>query len=289
MKQFKVVISIFALFVLYSCATTEKEISPVVEENVKNESKMVEVQTEETFYYVTKEETFYGDGQIDTITTYIYDENYMLKNRVQINEQEEVLESTVNTIKDSKIVRSDNYGFGNTLNSYTTYEYDSNGNVITETLYDDEDVVQSINVYEYNNGILSNWITKGPNGGNLAITSYEYKNDLNSKILIKDAGSVVDGIIEKNYVDGIISEEKVLDSKGKIESSIQYLYKDELLVEKVYFDSKGKKTRSESYEYNEGYPVPGKINLLYKSGALESYTVYEYESNTVITKMMVEE
>lgn len=292
MKLFKGLISIFLLLTIVSCATTEKESESMVPEEMGQETdnkKMVEEKTEETIYFVTKEEVFYGDGQIDTLTTYTYNDDFDLISRIETNEQGEVLESFFNTIKDGKLVRRDNFGFGNVLNNYFIYEYDMNS-VISETMYDDEDKIQTINNYEYENNNLAVWRTLGPNGGTLAITEYEYdKYGNNTSVNIKDALGSIDGVIEKTYNDHLLVEEKILDANGELEKSTQYIYDGDILVEKVYFDKRGKKKRSESYEFELNKPVPSRVNLLYNSGDIDIYTLYEYDSEVITKTVLVEE
>lgn len=297
MKFIKGLLLTLSLFVFFSCATTEKGTDsepmeteqPVTAED-KTEKKMVEVEVENRVYFPTKEMVFYGDGQIDTITTYTYNENFDLLSKIQTNEQGEVLESHITTFQKGLLVRENNFGFGNLLNSYTVFEYNSDGNVIKDTLFDKEDKIQSISDYEYLAKNMVSWRTLGPTGGVLAITTYVYDDIGNNiKIEMRDAGSSIDGVIEKSYQDNKISEEKIMDSKGNIEKSATYVYEGENLIEKIYFDNKDKKKRSESYEYTNSLPVPSKINQHYKSGALEAYTNVEYSFKIVKSIIWVEE
>lgn len=295
MKLIKEFMFMLSLLAIVSCATTEKAVDSIVVEEPSGEvsspeKNMVEVEVEETFYYVTREEAFYGDGQIDTITIYKYNNDFELVSYAQSNEQGEILESYINQIKDGRVIRKDNYGFGNVLNTYIIYTYNSDGRIETETLYDREDEVQSINGYEYEDSYVVTWRTMGPGNGVLAITSYLYDDSHNIvKIQMKDALGHIDGIIEKDYSDNFLSEERILDSKGKIENSTKYIYEGEILVEKVYFDKKNKKKRSEIYEYSESKSVPDKITLLYGSGSLEAYTMVEYDTKVVKSTILVEE
>lgn len=292
MKSLKGIMSIFLLLTIFSCVTTENNTDKMDlgdSEQTSADKGMVEKEIEEIVYFVAKEQAFYGDGQIDTIATYTYNDNFDLVSRILTNEQSEVLESFFDTVKDGKVVRRDNFGFGNVLNNYFIYEYDMD-TLIYETMYDKEDKIQSINKYEYTNNLLSSWSTLDPNGGTLAITEYEYdKNQNNTIVKIKDALGAVDGIIEKSYKNNLITEELVKDSKGSLEKSTQYVYDGEVLVEKVFFDKRGKKKRSETYEFDSSLPVPDRMNILYTSGDLEAYTLYEYESKVVTSTVLVEE
>lgn len=289
MKLIKGLMIVLSLFVIVSCTTTEQGISSGKDE-VSSGKKMIEVEVEKVFYFVTKEDAFYGDGQVDTITHYTYDKDFNVLSYVQKNEQEEVLESFYNKLESGLIVRRDNYGFGNVLNNYTIFSYNADGKIETDTMYDKEEKVQSKNEYEYEDGNMVLWRTLGPNGGSLAITAYEYDSSHNNiKIEMKDATGVVDGVIEKLYKDNQLVEEKVLNSKGKVEKSTQYIYEDEVLVEKVYLDKRGKKRRSETFEFADSVPVPNKINILYASGAVDAYTTFEYDSKILKSTIWVEE
>ncbi len=300
MKSIKWFLSVLSMFLIFSCTTTSdtnKE-SIVVEETKEEvvepakvvEKKMVEKEIEEIIYFVTKEESFYGDGQIDTKTTYIYNDNFVLMNKIITNEQGEVLESSANKIVNNNISRTDNYGYGNILNTYTTFEYDSQNRVVKETMFDKENKIQSVNEYIYKDGLLTTWNTLGANGGVLAITEYVYdKNGNNTEINMKNSGNVLDGKIVKIYADNAIKSEEIRDSKGKIEKSVSYVYEGKMLKEKIFMDEKGNKKRSESYEYSDNKPVPTRINQLYKSGAIEAYSNFEYAEKVIKTKVMVEE
>lgn len=295
MKPIKGFMIILSLFAIVSCTTTENTAASAVEEEVivedtSSEKKMVEVEVEEIFYFVTREEAFYGDGQVDTITDYTYNEDFNVLSYIQSNEQKEVLESLYNTIESGKVVRRDNYGFGNILNTYIIFTYNSDGMIESDSLFNREEKIQSINEYEYKDGNIVLWRTLGPNGGALAITAYEYDSENNNtKVEMKDATGVIDGVIEKVYQDSLLIEEKVFDSKGKIEKSTQYVYENETLVEVAYFDKRGKKKRSETFDFEDSLPVPNKINLLYSSGALEAYRVLTYDSKVVKSTIWVEE
>lgn len=300
MKLLKGCIVVSIMLLLFSCATTEDSTSVVEKieapeesnktEEKTSEKKMIEVEIEEIEYFIVKNSAFYGDGQIDTITNYTYDDNYTLLKRIQINEQEEVLETSINEIVNGRITKQLGYGFANALNMYIEYKYDSEGNIIEETLFDKEEKVQSISQYEFENNKVVLWKTLSSTGGTLAITTYEYDSDGNNiKINMKDSGGSIDGVISKMYTDGVVVKEEVLDSKGTTEKVTEFLYDNGKLKEKIFYDEKGKKKRSEVYEYTEGQPVPSRINYLYKSGGLESYSEIEYLSKTTIRKVMVEE
>ncbi len=297
MKIMKGLISILLPLLLFACATTEKTVTDESmvsgeEKTIEDSSdkKLVEVEVETIEYFITKETSYYGDGQIDTITKYTYNDDFVLLTKVQVNEQDEILESYINEIKNGVVVKQGSYGFGNILNTYTVYVYDNDGKFIEESLFDNEDKLQSTSLYEYTGENVTTWKTLGSNGGTLALTTYEYdKNGNNTKVEMKNASGVVDGIIEKTYSKNLLVEEKILDSKGKVEKSASYIYENDQLVEKIYMDSKNKIKRSESYDFDNSLPVPDKINLHYKSGALEAYTLVEYEMKTTIQTMWVEE
>jgi len=296
MRLLKGFFYLLSVLVIFSCATTKDQTTPV-KENVSttndadtNEKKMIEKEVVETFYYVTKEDSFYGDGQIDSSTTYTYNTTFDLLKKVQTNEQGEVLESNVNSYENGLLVKQSNYGFANALNTYYLNEYDADGLKIRDILFDKADKIQSINEYEYDNGLVVIWRTLGPSEGPLALTTYEYNNNGDvTSVSIKDAGGAIDGVIEKYYTDGLLSEEKLLDNKGRVEKSTTYSYTDGKLLEKIFFDSKGKKKRSESFEYKDNMPVPSKIIYHYKSGAIEAYKLMEYDSKVITTTILVEE
>lgn len=297
MKLIKGIVPVLLLFVMFSCATTEPttvdskdESKETTVEGKDSGPTLVEKEITETEYFVTKSQDFYGDGQIDTVTSFTFNENFDLVSRIQTNEQEEVLESFKNSIENGLVLKQESYGFGNVLNTFTEYVYNDNGELISETLFDKESEVQSVSEYEYKTGNLTLWKTLGASGGVLAITEYVYDGENNNTLVnMKTSGGEIDGVIEKEYENGILMIERVLDSKGKVEKSTEYVYDNELLVEKVYFDAKGKKKRSETYEYDASVPRPSRINYNYKSGALEAYTLLEYDTKTVTKTIWVEE
>ena len=124
MKSLKGIMSIFLLLTIFSCVTTENNTEKMGlgdSEQASADKGMVEKEIEEIVYFIAKEKAFYGDGQIDTIATYTYNDNFDLVSRILTNEQGEVLESFFDTVEDGKIVRRDNLGFGNVLNNYLVY------------------------------------------------------------------------------------------------------------------------------------------------------------------------
>lgn len=294
MKLIKGLIIFTAIWVVFSCATTQNssvtEPDATVETEVKSDKNMVEKTVEEKVYYPVKIVNYYGDGQIDTIVDYTYNDNSDLVAMIETNEQGEVLESHRYTHTNGFKTREDSYGFGNVLNSYTLLEYDQNGLVIRETLYDKADKVQSINEFEYSAGNLTVWKTLSGDGGVLAITTYEYdKNGNNTVVKMNNGLGAVDGVIEKSYKKDLIVKEDIKDSKGSVEKSATYSYKNDKLIEKIYLDNKGKVKRGESYEYNESIPLPVKINQNYASGAVEAYSELSYDFKIVEKTILVEE
>lgn len=294
MKLLKGLLSIFILLAVVSCTTTEKKSDSmdrddIISDTSSDKSNLVEKDIEEFIYLVTREESFYGDGQVDTITTYTYNDDYNLVSKVQTNEQGEVLSSYINTYNDGKLLRTNNLGLGNVLNNYSTFEY-SGDLVIKETMYDNEDKIQTVNEYSYDGQNLISWRTLNSDGGVLAITEYEYdKNDNCILVSIKDALGATDGSIKKIYKKNLLVEESTLGSNGKLEKSTKYIYDGVTLIEKVYFDQRGNKKRSETYEFNSSLPVPNRINLLYNSGNLESYTLVDYDEKVITRTILVEE
>lgn len=281
---------------LFSCASTKEAESPVteeqpVEETVK-EKVLVEKEVEVNLYYPEKETSYYGNGQIDTIKTYTYDDNFNPVKIITSNEQGEPLETVVYKYENGKVVREESYDFNNQLNRYITYTYNGEGMVEEETLFDKEEKVQSINTYEYENGLLATWKTLGPSRGPMAITSYVYNDKgLLSAVEIKDAVGAIDGIIKKVYDRDKLVKEEVLDKSNKAEKSTEYIYDDSKLVEAVIYDAKGKKSRSESYIYAEDSDNLNPVNVKFhfKSGAVESYRDIEYGVRVVTKTILVEE
>lgn len=295
MKLFKLSLSLLVMTLVFSCVTTEVE-EPVVEESVVEEEvvtapekKLVEKEVEEIIYYPELEKFYYGNGQVDFFRTYTYDENENLVRKVDSNEQDEVLETTIYTYENGVLSREDNFDFNNKLNRYIVFEYDVDGNLSKETLFDSEDKVQSINEYEYEGEVLITWKTLGAKGGTMAITSYKYSDGLLSAIEIKDGAGAMDGMISKEYEAGNIVKESVKDSSGNIEKSSEFIYSSGLLAEKVIYNEKGKKLRSESYEYEGDNPYPVLTKYHFKSGAVDSYVEASYGEKITIKTVMVEE
>lgn len=296
MNLLKVATSVLIFVMLFSCASTKEADAPMtedkpIEEPVKDKV-MVEKEIEVNLYYPEKETSYYGNGQIDTIKTYTYDENFNLLKVVISNEQGEPLETVVYRLENGVVIREESYDFNNQLNRYITYIYNSEGIVEEETLFDKEEKVQSINTYEYENGLLTTWKTLGPSRGPMAITSYVYneKSQLTA-VEIKDAVGAIDGLIKKEYNGDKLVKEEVLDKNNKAEKSTEYIYDGSKLVEAVIYDAKGKKSRSESYVYAEDSDNenPSNIKFHFKSGAVESYRDIEYGVRVVTKTILVEE
>lgn len=294
MRLLKVSAAVLFFVMLFSCTTTTekasvKEDEQPTEETIK-EKVLVEKEIEVNLYYPKKEVSYYGNGQIDTIKEYFYDQEYNLVKVVTSNEQGESLDTIIYQYINGFLVREDSYDFNNQLNRYITYSYDDNDKLVEETLYDKEEKIQSINTYEYDDEVLITWKTLGPNKGPMAITSYKY--DGNNKLVaieIKDAAGAIDGIIKKEYQGNNIVKEEVLNNKDIVEKSTDFLYNDNSLIETISYDSKGKKTRSESYIYEGENDKPINIKNHFKSGAVESYVDIEYNSRIVTKTVMVEE
>lgn len=299
MKCMKFLAVALSIVFLYSCATDkqpavvpeagmEEPEKAVPEEPVK-EKVLVEKEIVIRVPYVLKETSYYGDGQMDLITLYEYDDmNNLLERRVE-NDLGEVLETKLYNYNEGVFSRVITYGMDGQITSISVVTLDDEGNVTEEQLFNKKEELQSVNRYVYSEGKKQEWRAFDSLNTLLAITEYIWEGENLVKILIKDPGNNVEASIVKEYdSEGNMVKESTFDDKDKYEKGLELSYTDNQLTEVVYLNNKGAKDRSEVYEY-DGETAPSKKSYLYKSGAVREYSLFEYKIEEVKKIILVEE
>ena len=189
------------------------------------------------------------------------------------------------------------------VNITTTWEYDSKGNIITYTFYDDfgNDIVETHEyTYDDNDNILKDVSTKANDngriltytydkngnklsqtqtdidGGNKAVTTWEYdeKGNILSEQHVGGGLTTTETYSYNN--DGKILSKTYITSLGKNETTTYEYDKDGNCILRTETDSEGM-VETTTYEYEDGK----KISVI--SPDCQSY--YEYDENGNLSKM----
>lgn len=246
-----------------SCSTVEKEaierpeeVLPQEEETAPDvkESKAEEpVSITQTIFLLSKEITRFPDNSVDTKIVYSYaPEGRDLVKEDNYEGESLLSESVVYARKEGSIQKrtvTDNLG---AVKSYRLIEFDSLGQVISDSSYNKKDQLQSISRYAYDaEGRKIKWSVFNGSEILLSYSTYAYESGRLTKIEnFSPSGILEDSFVMEYDAGGHKLFERYLTAGGKQERYTQYRYADGLCVEEVYARAGGSVVRTVKYEYD---------------------------------------
>jgi hypothetical protein len=220
-----------------------------IEDREKNEEEEIKAVS-----LITKEISYYADGVLDEYIVYTYRENSteILKEEVYTDE-DSIIGSVVYKYQNGNLVEKVNLNWDGNLRSYRVYAYNDKGQLVTESLFDENERVQSVSEYDYDSGNNKvKWRLYDGDGAMLAYNTYSYENDKNSKIDFYNPSGKLQKYIVIEYDESFNKvKESFFHPDGKLENYTDFEYRGGLLVSEKSYKAKGSLTNSIDYEYDD--------------------------------------
>lgn len=277
----KRILWIFAPLILLAsgCVTTPPETAepvpakdepPVVQEKAPD-TKIIDV------YLPSLEKLVSPDGIVDGYVEYQYDKGGNLLERRELDSEHKLMTRQVNDIRGGNVVRSQWFrGEENEPGIYMVQKYDGD-RLIESVSYDIKDVPQTRSSYEYNSdGNVVKWTVSSGDNVPMMVTQYEYKGLLKTAALFLSPLGQPEGHIEYQYNGDALVREITYDSDGNLDKSVEYQYENGKLVGETHYRKTVVSDRIE-YELDDMGNVKVKKQI-YRSGNLKALWQYEYIS-----------
>lgn len=279
MKNIVIAVSI-AVFI-FGCASSNDRITTGQEEaaDAKPEKiKEPEKSLLQKIAILTKETTFYADGDIDVYTIYSYseDDSLLLSEKLYTG-TDEFLEEISFSYGNGCLARKTNLNPEGKVKSYHTYTHNNMRLLESDTLFDKKNEVQTISKYEYDSaGNRKKWDIFNCAEALLGYSVYSFNN---SKLIRTDIFSPQGNLEQYSTVEYNQNFQKMkvlfFNPSGELERYNQYSYKKDLLISESYFNSENKLLRQVKYEYDsEGSII--KIEHIDGGGKLKEIIKREY-------------
>lgn len=228
---------------------------------------------------IVREERYNSDGDLNTLTLNVYDENNNLVQSEQYDQDNILLQKTINYYDDhQQLIQQGNFFGEGEFEYITKYVYDNNNNLLRLEMYDGDDLDYVEKEMEYNNGRLVQEIENDDYGNKLYVNKYTY-NDNGQ--LIKHVRDEIQNKDRRTY-------EFSYDENGNRIKDLIYDYGNSLIA-KIYrqFDEQNRQVEVEeedldSYrkitmEYDGDLVV--KNSLFTKEGQLLGWAEYTYDED----------
>jgi hypothetical protein len=203
---------------------------------------------------LVKETTYYADGLVDFSTVYTTDagaKKLLEKNKYDPSRGAPI-ERTTYEYENGREKAESIYEFNGSLRSRRELGYDSAGRLATDRLLDAKDSVLSASAYAYDaSGRKIEWRVLDASGAVKASTVYASGPSGPTSAEMRDAAGAVTGKIVSEY-------------EGK------------RLVRRVYASQTGEVQKFESFSYAGQSPAPSSVELRKADGSLVAKTAYEY-------------
>lgn len=229
-----------------------------------------------------KETRTFADGLIDQITenTWSPDLSHILSSVTRKPSLPEPSGRTTYTYANKLLVTRSTFGADGTLLNRSNFEYDSEGNLLRETMTDGKGAIQSVSEWVWSEGRKQEWRVLDARGMVLARTSYRYQNGLLSELILSDGAGNTTGKGTHQYdKEGLLTGIRYFSASGTPQERIEYLLENRRVVQEKIFRADGRLERGLLYEYGpEGQIL--KMTLTDASGRPRESTAYEYTFRT---------
>jgi len=281
--------SVFFIAIFFTaCATvplTENvEVAADTTETVVKEVKKEPVKIVTTVFYTVKEESYFGDGTKDEYRIFSYnDDGTVLLKEELFSSDDQLQESIITEYSSSESGVRKFYSSDGNLKNYEKIKIDSEGNIVKNEKYDNKDNLQSISMYEYSNGLKTNWKVYGSSNNLLSTTNYIYSGKLLTRIeSLSPGGEMEEYFVLKYNSDDLLLENTHFNSDGKIEDSKTFEYKDGFLVTEQQHRKNGSVSRKVMYKNDKN---GNHVEIVYMDAGdnVQERLVRTYESREEIS------
>lgn len=296
MRILTLFIGLLLLAFIFGCATGPSKVTeepaektaeePEVEKEAEPQAEAVEEAPEPITVIIDllqKESSYYADGVLDEYIIITYQEGSTDRDsRERFNDENQLQERWEYIYENDLLKREENYNGAGELQKYHVYDYDNQGNVILDAMYDEKDELQSKSEYEYDgtgNKVL--WEVYGGNGALLSTTKYIYENGLNTRIETYTPAGELSVYFEIEYENGNPVKKAEYSADGEPEGYSTFVYRDGAMVEKTIHRANDSVQRKVLYENNKrGNPVH--ITYTNASGTVQEKIEREYKQYETI-------
>ena len=234
---------------------TEAEEGVIVDRESKLDDKdKIEEAVIKEVSLIAKETSYYSDGMLDEYTIYHYKENSteILKEEIY-SSMDEMIECYVYTYQNGNLVKKASLSPDGNYRSSREYVYGDRNLLESESLFDENGLVQSVSKYVYdadNNKVK--WDLYDGEGAMLAYNTYSYENNKNTWIDFYNPSGKLQKYTVIEY-DSTLNKikESFFHPNGKLENYITYEYEDGQLVLEKSCKAQGALTKNIEYEHDD--------------------------------------
>ncbi len=285
MKNLYALLAVGAL-IFAGCASapqTQKAV-PKTQKPAVTVKKKAPVKIETTVFYPVKEISYYGDGGVDEITLYTYDENGVNLLKKEVFDSDKVLEEMEKyEYSGSMVAVIKRFDKNKELQGYHKLQYNKDKKLTVDAVYNAKDELQSKSEYVWKDGVKVTWKVFDSTGALLNTTNYIYKNGLNVRINnLNSGGDMADYFVIDYNVSRLPVKNTHYNKAGTVLDSRSFSYKDGHLVGSTVLRGNGSVKRKIVYSNDkDGNPV----EILYMDAGnnVSERIVREYKSRKVIS------
>ncbi len=283
-KLYALLVAGALLFAGCVSAPQTHKVLPKAQKPAAAAEKKAPVKVEKTVFYPVKEISYYGDGGVDEITLYTYDDNgvHLLKKELFDSDKvlEEMEEYEYSGTLLSVIKRFDK---NNKLQGYHKLQYNGNKEITVDAVYNAKNELQSKSEYIWKDGKKVTWKIYDSSGALLNVTNYIYKNGLNVRINnLNSGGDMADYFVIDYNASGLPVKNTHYNKAGTVLDSRTFSYKDGHLTESTVLRGNGSVKRKIVYS-NDKNGNPVEILYMDAGNNVSERIVREYKSRKVIS------
>ncbi len=265
--------------------TEEAAETEVTEESVETEATQESVETEVTEESVETEVT---EEAAETEVTEESVETEATEESVETEALEETADEQTKEVTEAnkKILRMDSYSASGELDSYQTYEYDSDGNLVKCNYCNADGTLRIYDLFEYNSdGNKMKYSSCNPDGSVFSYTTYEYDSEgkIKKYTSYRDAETIdCYGTCEYD-LSGSKMVEDCFYSQGMHRRIIHEYNSGGKEIKGTYYNDDGSIDAYYTNEYNTDGEIV-KMNFYNADGTLYNFTTYKYNSDGDVIK-----
>lgn len=157
--------------------------SSAADEPVEEEFLVSESQYEPAFGKLVKETQFGEDGQVEQVMSYTYNENGFLTGEELLEADGSVLEKRSFEPDDQGRIATEFVHYADGSADRIAYVWDENGRVVKKERYDDDDELESAEIFEYDGPLLVSERSEDARGELLSQTLNTYENGMLTEVV----------------------------------------------------------------------------------------------------------
>jgi hypothetical protein len=204
-----------------------------------------------TIPVLQREISYIGEDILDSYKIYQWDGERLTKVEV-LDSFDDLIESVNYEYEGSNLpTHKSVHGPDGKLRSLRIYEYDSQGNLVLEEVYNSREELQTSSEYLRNEGRLIRWNVNDSSGLLLAYTEYRWDGDRNIRIDTYSSDGVLRDYFIRTFESGNLVSQEKFSENGTSSGKVEYSYQNGLLTEEHHYRANGSLERTMLYEYDQ--------------------------------------